>query len=393
MNCCKVFKTYLFFTLISIFCMPLFATVGPIIPGQPLWCVTQRIGVTVDIIESKVCALDVEVSLLGETLISELDVIESKLDSFVGCASIPITSADIVGGVITLDTSGSYCLAEDVTATFTITANCVSLDLNNRCVTGTMFIDSDDVEVFNGNITPAAPTSAPAAGLTVAASSDRATVSDVTITCADTTADGIDGRTGMELHGNDTQILGCTIKSGAGEGTGTTGSNGGNGITIGSNANNVIIKRCIVSTGSGGAGSTTGGNGGHGISVEGDATESEITDTTILFTGSGGSSDTTNGNGGNGFNVESTALDTVIRNCTIRNTGAAGGMGSGTDGYAILDAVVIVANLTMSYSNFAHNIANSVKYALQGFTTEQGIALSNPPTTTLVNPFANVFAS
>lgn len=376
--------------LLRLFCLTLLffgsysidALVGEVVPGQPLWGVTKRIAETVDIIQSKVCLLE-----------SVMDVIEN-------CSPIPITSADIISGIITISTAGSYCLAEDLTATLTITADCVSVDLNNHCLTGVVSISSDDTEVKNGRITPAAPTSAPTAAVTIGGTSDRARIEDVLVICTNTSADAVAGRAGIEIHGNDSQILGSTIKSGAaGDATFTTAGAGGNGIIVGISANNVVITNCIVSTGDGGTTSNAasdGGDGGNGFFIDSDATETEITQCTVLFTGNGGDGggSGTGGDGGEGVFIVSTALDTVIRNCTLRNTGAGGSGGNvGAAGKAIEDDVTIVANLSMCYSNFAHNISNTIKYDLQGSGVEEGVALANPPTTTVVNSFANVFVS
>ncbi len=357
-------------------------TVGPVIPGQSLWWITKRIAETTDIIESKVCLL------------------ESIIDVLDNCAAIPVSSADIAAGTITLSTPGSYCLTEDVTANVTISGDCISFDLNNHCVTGVFSITSDDIELRNGRITPPAPTTAPAAAITISASSDRAKIDDILIICADTATSGVVGRAGIEVHSNDTQVFNTTIKSGNGGDSGSVaGSDGGNGFFIEASANNAVIKHCIVSTGDGGTttvGALAGGDGGNGFSIESDATETEITDCTVLFTGNGGNGGAsgTGGDGGHCVFIASTALDTVARNCTLRNTGA-GGTGStpGTNGRAVEDLVVIVANLSMVYSNFAHNIGNSVRYNLQAAGAEQGIAIANPPTATVVNSFANVFVS
>src|SRR3990167_8134266 len=167
------------------------------------------IDVTVDFIESKVCEMD-----------SQLDVIESKIDALDGCGPRVLTAADISAGTITLGTPGNYCLSTDLTADIDITANCVTLDLNHRCLTGVISISSDDALIQSGNITPAAPTSTPSPAVSITSTSDRARLYDVLIICADTTADGVLGRAGIQVQGNDTQILQTTIKSGAGESTG-----------------------------------------------------------------------------------------------------------------------------------------------------------------------------
>ena len=202
-------------SLFLLFLSTLFMTtkgfVGRVVSGQPLWGITKRIGETVDVIESKVCNLETDISVLGETLCSKIEDIESTVDSLTACGPTVLSSADIVGGTITLSVAGNYCLSEDVTTDISIIEACVALDLNKRCVTGVVSISSDDVELRGGNITPAAPTSAPAAGITITSASDRAKISDVLIICADTATDGVVGRVGIEVHGNDTQIFDVTV--------------------------------------------------------------------------------------------------------------------------------------------------------------------------------------
>ena len=394
-------KCFFLFSLFSLSFLTLYlsATVGPVVPGQSLWGITKRIGITVDIIESKVCNLDVECSGIDE-IISQLDVIESKIDLLSACGLTVLSSDDIMGGAITVSASGNYCLSEDVTANLIIEGDCISVDLNRRCLTGIVRISTDDVELKNGNVTPAAPASAPTAAITVTEPSDRARIVDVQIRNTDTSADGIDGRDGMVMSGNNTQILGCTVIAGAGGDSSTTpGGAGGHAIHINLTANNIVVKNCFFTSGDGGNGGTgtsNGGDAGHGIFIESTATETEITDSTVLSTGNGGdgAGAGTNGNGGNGVKIESDAIDTVLRNCTIRNTGSAGtGGAAGIDGKAVDDDVIMVATASMVYSNFAHNIANTIKFDLQQAGTEQGVPMPNPPTATVINSFANVFVS
>ncbi len=372
------------------------AYVGDVVPGQSLWSISKRLGCTVDAIESKVCVLEDDISILGETLCSKIEALDSAVEALSACGSTALYQSDVMGGVITINQSGNYCLAEDITGNIDITASCVSLDLNKRCLTGVISISGDDVDVFGGNVTPPAPISAPAAAITIAAASDRAKIYNVVIQNANTATAGVNGRAGIEILGNSTYVCDNIITSGSSTAGGAaTGGNGGNGIVVGSTANNAVVKNQTISTGSGAIGTATGGNGGHGISIESTATESEISEIKILFTGNGGNGATTNGNGGHGIYIQSTAIDNTVRNSTIRNTGAAGA-GAGTAGIAgraVTDEVTIVANASMVYANFAHNIANSVKYALQGLTNEQGIAIANPPNASVVNSFANVFVS
>lgn len=380
-----------------------FGRVGAVVPGQPLWGITKRISETVDIIESKVCLLDTS-GLDG--ISSQLDVIESKIDALSACDPTPISSDDVVGGTITIDMSGNYCLTENVTADIIITGTCVSLDLNNRCVTGIVSLCTNDTELMNGNLTPPAPATTPNAAVTVTSGSDRAHIHDVNIHNTDTAAEDTAGRSGIEVRGNETHIINCTVVAGAGGESGApvaaNGGEGGSGLVITAGANNTLVHNCFFTGANGGAATNSGGDGGdggRGILIASTAQGAEINECTVLATGNGGVGGAVSGvggDGGDGIKIESTCIDISVRNCTIRNTGTGsvmGGGGAGVNGKAIDDDVTTIANLSMIYSNFAHNIANSIKYDLQATGIEQGVAMPNPPTSTVINTFANVFAS
>ena len=117
-----------------------YAVVGPIEPGQSLWCITQRIGNTTDTI----------LDLMGNLL----DCACSGSASTAACAAVPITQ---VAGNITLSTAGNYCLVSDFVGTIVIAGNDITLDLNNRKVMGTISITNlRNVNLFNGFIIPPA---------------------------------------------------------------------------------------------------------------------------------------------------------------------------------------------------------------------------------------------
>ena len=330
----------------------------------------------------------------------DIPLLIKQVSAKLACTPTILTSADVSSGAITISSSGNYCLATDLTADINITATCVSLDLNNRCLTGEIDIStSNNVIVKNGFVTPAAPSSAPDAAITVASTSNRVQVDAVKIVCADTSIDSISGRAGVELHGNESVVINCSIKSGAG---GRDTGNGGHGIIIGSDANKTIVKNTVIMTGKGGDTSATldGGDGGRGIVVESAATGSEISFCTILCTGEGGActngTSGDGGDGGHGIFVDSTCVDTSIWDCVIRNTGAGGSSvagAAGADGKAIDDNVTTSGALSLIYRNAANNIANTIKFDLQAAGSESGVLLPNPPTATVVNSFANVYAS
>ena len=96
--------------------------------------------------------------------------------------------------------------------------------------------------------------------------------------------------------------------------------------------------------------------------------------------------------------VESNADDTELRMCRISGTGAGGGGGTaGVPGKAVFDLVTTSANLSAILSNFAHNISNPTKFDIQAPSLaggpETGVMTPNPPTSTVINSFANVYSS
>ena len=156
------------------------ALVGPIVPGRSLWYIYKKLGMTVDIIESKVCLIDsqldvveskicalateaqllsigdvlcsqidslfmephpvmasgleeLEASLCSklELIDSQLDSIENKVDDAFLCMSMPIT------GPTTIAQEGTYCVANDIVSTtpiITITSDNVVIDIMQRCI-------------------------------------------------------------------------------------------------------------------------------------------------------------------------------------------------------------------------------------------------------------------
>jgi hypothetical protein len=60
-------------------------------------------------------------------------------------------------------------------------------------------------------------------------------------------------------------------------------------------------------------------------------------------------------------------------------------------GKAVDDDVVAGANASKIYANFAHDISNATKFDVQASGAESGFGLSNPPSSTAVSVYANVF--
>lgn len=427
------------------------ATVAPIVPGQSLWWIVQRIGLEVDAIESKLDLLDTS-TISGS------------------CGIVELSQSSVVGGVLSIASPGSYCLTENITANITISSSYVLLDLNGRCITGTIAVSSGSYFVIqNGFVNPTVPSSAPSAGIDVATGVTNLFMQNVTVTCADSAAGGgIAGRTAVQVDGTDIQIKHCFFTAGAGGSkSGSNAGAGGHALQLTDNARDVVLNACILIGGDGGDNSVSGngGSGGHGIVVAG-ATDVLVDDCTIFRTGDGGSGVSTGGDGGHGIAcitnassnvfvkdctiqktgggggaseggdgghgvyiagvsnmkvaisnctisdmgaggaggglgggsggsgvyIESSNTDISVHNCTISNTGVAGSGGVGVAGKAVADDVAAGAGASKTYANFAHDIANAIVYDLQGINnTESGFALSNPPSSTAVSVYANVF--
>ncbi len=265
-------------------------------------------------IESKAEIISSKIDTIPGTITPELWSIESKAETisskadilinYTGCESIPLRSSDIVGGVITISTPGNYCLAMDMTATVSITAPNVCLDLNCRELTGNIIITAENVTIKDGTVTSPAPlnnSDAEQAAITISAAGTRSLLQNMTIEClslADTTVggvDGINGRSAINNNADSVQIIDCQIQAGNGQGikivtdsdiiiNNNTG-NGGTGITNTGTA--VQITNCSVAAGNSGQiyadaqgntlvanyGTATIGAGGSGITNTGAAVQ------------------------------------------------------------------------------------------------------------------------
>jgi len=424
---------------------PLCATVAPIVSGQSLWWIVKRIGLAVDAIESKV------------------DLIDTSTTG-VSCGVVELGQSSVMGGSLGISAAGSYCLKEDITADVTIGTSCVLLDMNGRCVTGTITVSSGSFSVIkNGFVNPPAPSggATPAPGISVALGISKFFIDNVTVECVDSAVD-TPGRDAIEVAGDDVQVRHSTFIAGAGGALGATsagdggsgivlttdasdvvvansvliggdggdsrgdgghgieivgadnvvieectvfragmgGSSGGGGSAgdgghgiafITSVANNVFIKNCTIQkSGDGGnSASGAGGDGGHGIFIASVSnTKIAVSNCIISDTGAGGSGPGGFApDGGNGVFIGASNADISVHNCTISNTGTAGDVA----GKAVDDNVAAGANASKIYANFAHDIANATKFDLQASGVESGFALSNPPSSTAVSVYANVF--
>lgn len=374
-------KIIVFIVLVSF--SPISAEVGSIVSGQSLWWITQRIGQTADIIESKIDAL-----------------------SF--CAQTSLSSDDISSNNIDITSPGLYCLSENllVTSGITIQASCVFLDLNNRRVDGFISVENNvsDVTVTRGFVFANFATST--FGMRVTSGSSKVLFSDITVKRT-AIAGGVAGANGMTLSGSKIQVHNCTVQGGDGGPTAGVGFAGGHGIEIDSDASKVVVRDCVISSGAGGdtsGASKTAGAGGNGVHIEG--TDIEIDQCIIYETGVGGSNtsgvsdgSSNGGAGGHGVEITSNAVSAVVHDCVIRNTGAGGTAtapdADGADGKAVEDLKLAGVGESFLYRNVAHNIANTVKYDLQAGGTEDGVFMPNPPSNAEIigNQFVNFFYS
>ena len=333
-----------------------------------------------------------------------------------------LSDSDIVDGKITLSSVGGYCPLSNLVADIEITGTNVVLDLAGRSIFGTITVSGSTVVVKNGAVIPLAPlnTDKANAGITVHPNAGNVLIKRCHIVCADsiltgtlfdlvlsdtvnntyelvgtaTVFDSMPGRSGIEVSGQAVNVFDCSVIPGASASTtNANAEDGGHAIILSGSANKVRVLDCIMISGNGGnAANDDGGNGGNGIYVKDTVNHSEISHCTIFGTGAGGNGSSNAGNGGQGIRIESTAVDIGVHDCRIRNTGA-GGSPAGVGGKAVLDGVTTAGAYSMTFSNFAHNIANTIKYDLRGTGTEEGIVSPNPPDGTVLNPFANVYIS
>ncbi len=348
------------------------ALVAPIIPGQNLWCINQRIGETTDTI---------------------LDIVSSILDCTCGSSSAACSVTAITTGNITLSLAGNYCLANDITGNITITANDVTLDLNNRTVNGLVNgFNVDHVNLKNGFITtPPSTATDIAAGILINTQNGYVSITNCVVDCsAGASGSGIPGRDGIDIAGsslatNGVKIIDCEIIAGSGSAGSTISDNGGRGGT-GINLNvlgNILIENNIITAGNGNGGGSLynfggdgifvsdtintlilnnsiiggmggldsspsgtlgGGNGGNGITLSsesGSNTAAQIKNNIIAAGNGGESNNGTGGVGGSGVYVDSTSQNCKIQFSTISGADAgltttAGGSANGGDGVTIV---------------------------------------------------------
>lgn len=164
-------------------------SVGPVVPGQSIWCVTKRIASTIDAIESQVDALGFNVSFAQAFLSSELDVldsvvdivesqanvIESKISLLGACQPTPITAST------TISLPGYYCLsATNTGGTITVQTgtNNVVVDLSGRRIQSVVIRRNDQVTFRNGTIVGASMTGF---GVDVQSGSSNITLEDLDV--------------------------------------------------------------------------------------------------------------------------------------------------------------------------------------------------------------------
>lgn len=348
----------------------------------------------------------------------------------IGVLDIGLSQADVqpqtdsVYGKITLSQNGtSYKPLTNLVTDIEITGTNVTLDLDGRTIVGTINVSGSIVIIKNGAVIAPTPLNVDYANtpaVKIESGSRSILFKHFHVECLDsistgilydlvlsdtvensyslvgtaTIFDSVPGRTAINVEGTVVSLFDCSVSSAsAANSTDADAANGGHAMVVGGNANKVRLRDCIMITGHGGnSTSGVGGNGGSGMYVKDTAHHIELDSCTVFETGGGGDGGTTGGNGGHGIYIESTAVDVGVHNCRIRNTGT-GGSPDGQGGKAIRDAVITAGAYSMVFSNFAHNIANDIKFDLRGTNTEQGIVTPYPPDATVINSYANVFVS
>lgn len=339
------------------------AQVGPITVGQNLWCITQRIGQTTDTILDRVNTLiDCSCNSAGQT-----------------CESIVITSTN---QDVLLNVPGNYCLKNDLVGNITIAANDVTLDVNNRSVTGIISITGRQINVLNGFINaPATQSNSDPACITIN-SLGPINITNCVFDCTFNGApgDAINGRTALLVTAADVlQLSNCILKGGNGSAaiSAINGANGGEGLhSEGSAINQLILHNCLITSGNGGtsgpSAALTGGDGGRALYVRSilpGATTQVTIESCKIYGGNGGngaSSLITNGGNATYCLDFFIADNLVIKNCEIV-PGAGGASGgpffgiggnignSGTGIHLFFNNKGIIKNCTIIPKNFAQN--------------------------------------
>jgi hypothetical protein len=248
-----------------------------------------------------------------DILLDDSFTIESKIDLILvgaACEPTPITSADSVNNIVTLANSGNYCLSSDLTATVVITANNVTLCLNNRQLTGLIDISGSQALIKNGVVLATGDDSSQPV-IRINAGATSTIISNVSATAQNATAGA--GRDALAIT-----------------------------------ANNVFVEKGILTSGS-----AVTGAGGHGIHCISPCQKAVIRFVDIIGTGSG-----TGDDGGDGIRIDSGCSSIEIRGCTISNTGISSG---GNAGIAINDQhAALPANYSsVILNNMAYDIANT----------------------------------
>jgi DNA polymerase-3 subunit gamma/tau len=360
--------------------------------------IVDTIAAGVVTLDGKVDTIDTEVGVINgkvDTIDGVVDgiavnvsAVDSKIDQLiagVGCDATGLAQADVVGGALTLSTAGNYCLSENLTSTIYITADNVSLCLNDRELTGCVQITGKDALIKNGRI--AVPSSLDSTNaISLVAGADTAIISNI-IAVVDSGA-GARG-SALSIAANDAVVENSIFKGGI-----SSASSGGNGVSC-SACSRVTIRSSLCS---GGSGTSTDGAGvsvvsgaslvtianctlesseGNGATIGGsaiDVLDSLITASTlnasycvgcvspaarvhILNCRLDGKDAQLQSGTGDGINVASGCSGVEVRDCTI----------FGCADKAIEDSHnATVANYSsVMYNNFAYDIAGATKYQIR----------------------------
>jgi hypothetical protein len=292
------------------------------------------------------CCAEIKLEIFNtQTLIVEgFEGTWTMIDDCCACGPIPLFQSDVIGGVINLTTTGlNYCLAENITGNIAITGGNVTVDGNDRVLTGRIFIDAADVIVKNAKVKPTAPgnsTEAGFAGIHGTSASAKVQILNCLVECADTTvvtSPSVSGRIGIFSDADNVVVERCKVKAGRGGDSSDNlgGGLGGAGIKI--NGNSGSVKNSTAIAGDGGntiVGGLLSNAGGNGIDFNGNS--ASINNSTAIG-GNGGLGSISGGIGiriiGNDWSLQNlTAVGGFCGAATSFNLGFPGGSGIEIDG-------------------------------------------------------------
>ncbi len=132
--------------------------------GEPLWLITERLGLVTDQVVSKLCIAESQLCFLSDLSSSEIDIVSSQVDLLKStisitentlCSLLDVQSAcgaQAISVPTTISVAGSYCVASSIVGDIVINENDVELDLNGYSIDGGIRVNASYVNIKNGAI-------------------------------------------------------------------------------------------------------------------------------------------------------------------------------------------------------------------------------------------------